>query len=506
MLKKLARDASAFKNGTYPSPVTWHVRGSSLESNMRVFISYKWEGLHHNRWVERLAGDLRARGIDALLDKWEVKLGQSFSDYMTEAISSVDAVLFIMTPASLDSAEAASDRGGAVKFEVQLAIARKIAGERFRFIGILRKGERPVRHLRDNRYLDFRSRKRYSRMIDELVADLSGQSNKPPLPRKFAVHKAGELGADLGATRLRAAFFAASEDIVVWEESANESDRSPVVVYEKRAGKYEPRPIDLVQYATRIAVDANNRIVVTQEREGITVLDSRAVVGRLPIAATAGDPTIRSEPVHPRAPVVAIGTDYGQVIAWDYDKDQIKFARRYFPRKDIVWINDLAIDDVANELFFCVSNVLHRIRLDDGELLGKNTIGAPQETGAIAIHRGLDLLAIGALVNASVHRLSTLEFLYEIRIGSPMVSQLTFSADGKWLGVVFGMGLGGGGSLLVETASGEVIAKFNEISFHDLQSPKQLFAVPARSISVSSDRRLVGVGEGARVALYQLGQ
>jgi TIR domain len=178
----------------------------SWESTMRVFISYKWEGLHHNRWVERLAGNLRARGIDALLDKWEVKLGQSFSDYMTEAINSVDVVLFIMTPASLDAAEAASGRGGAVKFEIQLATARKIAGERFRFIGILRKGERPIRHLRDNRYIDFRDRKKYSRMLDELVADLSGRSNKPPLPPKFAVHKTGELGAELDASGLRAIF------------------------------------------------------------------------------------------------------------------------------------------------------------------------------------------------------------------------------------------------------------------------------------------------------------
>jgi hypothetical protein len=175
---------------------------------MRVFISYKWEGLHHNRWVERFAGDLRSRGIDALLDKWEVKLGQSFSDYMTEAINSVDAVLFIMTPASLDAAEAAHGRGGgAVKFEVQLVTVRKIAGERFRFIGILRKGERPIRHLRDNRYIDFPDRKTYSRMLDELVADLSGGSNKPPLPPKFVVHKAGALGAELDATQLRAIFF-----------------------------------------------------------------------------------------------------------------------------------------------------------------------------------------------------------------------------------------------------------------------------------------------------------
>jgi hypothetical protein len=96
-----------------------------------------------------------------------------------------------------------------------------------------------------------------------------------------------------------------------------------------------------------------------------------------------------------------------------------------------------------------------------------------------------------------------LELLYEIRIGSPMVSQLTFSVDGKWLGVVFGMGFGGGGSVLIETASGATIAKFNEVSFHNAPSTKELFGFAVRSISISSNRKLVGVGEGAKITLYQ---
>ncbi len=40
----------------------------------KTFISYKWQDEAHNRWVEKFAGDLRAAGIDAQLDKWEIRL------------------------------------------------------------------------------------------------------------------------------------------------------------------------------------------------------------------------------------------------------------------------------------------------------------------------------------------------------------------------------------------------------------------------------------------------
>lgn len=149
----------------------------------KVFISYKWEDADHNLWVEKLARDLRIRDIDAILDKWEVKLGESFSDYMTESISMCDAFLFIMTPKSIDAVEG-NKTGGAVRFEVQIATARKIAGENFRFIGILRKGDKIATHLRDSRYIDFRSDSNYPQVLSNLVEDIRGITRKPELPKK----------------------------------------------------------------------------------------------------------------------------------------------------------------------------------------------------------------------------------------------------------------------------------------------------------------------------------
>ena len=59
---------------------------------LKAFVSYKWETKKHAAWVEKFAAALRVRGIEAILDQWEVKLGNSFTDYMQEHIASADVI------------------------------------------------------------------------------------------------------------------------------------------------------------------------------------------------------------------------------------------------------------------------------------------------------------------------------------------------------------------------------------------------------------------------------
>jgi TIR domain len=156
---------------------------------LKAFISYKWEDDDHNDWVKRFASDLRAYGIDAILDRWEVRLGDSFTDFMTSKIAQADAVLFIMTTRSVAAAETPKGKGGAVKFEIQMATSRRIAGEKLRLIGVYRKGNKPVAHLRDNRYADFRDDSKYEERLKELVDDLLGINLKPHLKTSRVVRK-----------------------------------------------------------------------------------------------------------------------------------------------------------------------------------------------------------------------------------------------------------------------------------------------------------------------------
>jgi DNA-binding response OmpR family regulator len=148
--------------------------------NPKVFISYKWEGDDHNDWVMKIAVDLRSAGIEASLDRWEVRLGDSFTEYMTSKISEADVILFIMTTASVAAIEASGGKGGAVKFEMQLATSRRIAGESLRIIPIYREGNNTAAHVRDHRYADFRDDLKYEQTIQMLVADLLGTGPSPP--------------------------------------------------------------------------------------------------------------------------------------------------------------------------------------------------------------------------------------------------------------------------------------------------------------------------------------
>lgn len=147
---------------------------------IRAFISYKWESSEHLVWVEKFAAALRARRINALLDRWEVRLGESFTDYMQEHISTADIILFVITPEAVKAAEAPKGEGGALKFEVQMMNARRMA-EGTRIIGIYRSGERPPHYLRDHRYVDFREDREFEKSLQLLVDDVFDRSGRPKL-------------------------------------------------------------------------------------------------------------------------------------------------------------------------------------------------------------------------------------------------------------------------------------------------------------------------------------
>ncbi len=147
----------------------------------KAFISYKWEGDDVKSWVEQFARDLRKNGVDALLDEWEVGYGDSFIKYMTRNIPAADVFFFVMTPESVRSVEAEEGSGGAVSFEVEIATARKIGGDKLRFVPILLRGEKPAAFLRHSRYVDFRQAKDYNKTFSSLLADITGKRGKPPL-------------------------------------------------------------------------------------------------------------------------------------------------------------------------------------------------------------------------------------------------------------------------------------------------------------------------------------
>ena len=147
---------------------------------MKVFISYKWEDALHNAWVKKFATDLRKAGIEAHLDQWDVRYGDSFVDYMTSMIGEADVVLFIMTTASIAAVES-SEGGGAVKFELQLTLSRSIENKKIRLIPVYREGEKIAIYLKDRKYIDFRDDTKYETNLQNLVDDILDINQVPPV-------------------------------------------------------------------------------------------------------------------------------------------------------------------------------------------------------------------------------------------------------------------------------------------------------------------------------------
>src|SRR5882762_10367494 len=61
----------------------------------KAFISYSHDSSAHKDWVLKLASDLRTKGIDVVLDQWDLVAGQDVSLFMQRGISEADRVIMI---------------------------------------------------------------------------------------------------------------------------------------------------------------------------------------------------------------------------------------------------------------------------------------------------------------------------------------------------------------------------------------------------------------------------
>jgi hypothetical protein len=150
----------------------------------RVFISYSHESNEHKNWVLRLASDLRKQGVDAILDVWDLKLGEDVARFM-EHLASVDRVVIVCSEQY--ARKAAAGKGG-VGYETMLVTA-EILQDRgvVRFIPILRNNPSKTLppFLRTRMWIDFELDEDYSTRLEELVRALHDAPaiSKPPLGR-----------------------------------------------------------------------------------------------------------------------------------------------------------------------------------------------------------------------------------------------------------------------------------------------------------------------------------
>lgn len=149
----------------------------------RVFISYSHDSDRHKTWVLEFASKLRVKGVDAVLDQWDLKPGKDVSLFMEEQLSVCDFAILVCTKRYVEKANAGKGGVGYERMIVSSELIKDIdAGK---FIPIIREhGDNNVPKFIGTKYwLDFSNDEYFESILDDLLRHIFGAeiSTKPAL-------------------------------------------------------------------------------------------------------------------------------------------------------------------------------------------------------------------------------------------------------------------------------------------------------------------------------------
>ncbi|WP_142080746.1 toll/interleukin-1 receptor domain-containing protein [Acidovorax temperans] len=137
-------------------------------------MSYSWTSVEHEQFVMDLATSLRNHGIDAILDKWDLKPGQDKYVFMESMVVDTE-VLKVLVLCDRKYQEKANNRAGGVGTESQI-ISQELYGkvQQTKFIPIVCEYDDdgqpclPV-FMKGLIYIDVSSEERYGEGLDQLL-------------------------------------------------------------------------------------------------------------------------------------------------------------------------------------------------------------------------------------------------------------------------------------------------------------------------------------------------
>lgn len=138
----------------------------------RVFISYSHDSAEHKGWVLEFATTLRNRGLDAVLDQWDLKPGDDLPHFMETEIASCDYVITVCTETYVAKANAGTGGVGYEKMIVTASLLQKIAHNKI--IPVVRQSSSPVlpTFLKSKRYVNFSDDSEVEYSLDDLLRTL----------------------------------------------------------------------------------------------------------------------------------------------------------------------------------------------------------------------------------------------------------------------------------------------------------------------------------------------
>jgi hypothetical protein len=153
----------------------------------RVFVSHASED--KDRFVTRFAARLRANGVDAWLDKWEMLPGDSLVDKIfEEGLKDAQAVIVVLSRVSLEKPW--------VREELNAAVVKRI-NTGSKLIPVVIDDCEVPEAFKNTLWQRIESLEFYDQSFDRILAAIFGTSDKPPLgtPPSYTSHLAHTIGA-----------------------------------------------------------------------------------------------------------------------------------------------------------------------------------------------------------------------------------------------------------------------------------------------------------------------
>jgi hypothetical protein len=140
------------------------MRPEKSRNNKLVFLSHSSKD---RPFARELAERLKQNGIDVWIDDVDLRIGESLVEAIGDAISRADYVAVIISNNSIKS--------GWVKHELQLAMARQVAGNELIVLPIVIEQCELPNYLRDRLYADFRDRNNYNNSFARILQTVKSE-------------------------------------------------------------------------------------------------------------------------------------------------------------------------------------------------------------------------------------------------------------------------------------------------------------------------------------------